>query len=325
MKIFLLSLVLIACTSCAPRAVPVDFSAQSEAPAPRLPGMTESNFVILQGERVYYESGGEGETPVLLVHGIGAGNSSHLWRKNTEALSEAHSVYALDLPGFARSGARARQYTNDLYVAVIKDFIRTVIGKPVAAIGGSLGSDYIIRVAAEEPELIERMLLSNPTGYDLLEPENKEGRTLITSDSSRNEDFYDLLTGSVVGSLLYDVIDSPTGIDFFLLYTVYLDKSLVTPDVTQFFLDNLEGDNKAFAPFSFFAGFLEQPAADYWPNTEQPALLVWGTKDVFTPLRYAEPFMAARPDVDLIVLEARAIPYEEDFEAFNELALEFLE
>lgn len=323
-----LSSILIFClvvlAACAPAAVPVTFSNEAQAPEPRLPGMSKSGFVTLQGERVYYESGGVQGTAVILVHGIGAGNSSHLWRNNTASLAESHRVFAFDWPGFARSGAKARQYSNDLYVAILKDFIREVVGESVAAIGGSLGSDYIIRVAAEEPELIERMLLSNPTGYDALEPENKEGRTFVTSDSARNQGFYDLLTTSVVGSLIYDVIDSPSGIDLFLLNFVYLDKTLVTPAVTNIYLDNLEGVNKAYAPFSFFAGFLEQPVVDFWPVTTQPSLLVWGSEDIFTPIRFSEPLLEARPEVELVVLPARAIPYEEASEAFNNLAKAFL-
>ena len=325
MRLFLfLSSLILVLVSCAPAAVPVSFSDAVQAPAPRLPGMTSSNFITLQGERVYYESGGNQGTPVVLVHGIGAGNSSHLWANNSRVLSKSHRVYAFDWPGFARSGARAKLYTNDLYVAILKDFIREVIGEPVNAIGGSLGADYIIRVAAENPELITRMLLSNPAGYDALEPENREGRAFVTSDSARNENFYNLLTTSVVGTLIYDVIDSPTGIDLFLLNAVYLDSSLVTPEVTQIYLDNLEGDNKAYAPFSFFAGYLEQSVVEFWPKTTQPSLLVWGSDDVFTPIRFSEPFLELRPEVELEVLNARAIPYEEASEAFNALALKFL-
>lgn len=324
LKSILLVLVLGLLSACAPAAVPVSFDAVETAPAPRLPGLTHSAYATLQGERVYYEWGGFQGSPVVMVHGIGAGNSSHLWRENTESLAASHRVYAFDWPGFARSGARARQYTNDLYVAVLEDFIREVVGEPVAIVAGSLGSDYSIRVAAENPELVTQMLLSNPTGYDLVNPENKEGRAFITTTSARNEGFYEQLSGSFLGPLIWSIIDSEGGIDFFLLNFVYLDRSRVTPELTQIYLDNLEGANKQYAPYSFFAGFLEQPVVDYWPRLSQPTLLVWSKDDIFTPIRYAEPMLEDRPDVRLELLTGRAIPYDEDAEHFNALAKDFL-
>ena len=323
-KFSLLLIILFFASACAPAAIPVDFDTTEIAPAARLPGLKHSAYVTLQGERVYYEWGGIQGSPVVLVHGIGAGNSSHLWRENTEALSESHRVYAFDWPGFARSGARARQYSNDLYVAVLKDFIREVVGEPVKIVAGSLGSDYAIRVAAETPELISQMLLTNPTGYDLVNPENKEGRAFITTTSARNEDFYERLSGSFLGPLIWSIINSEGGLDLFLLNFVYLDRSRVTPELTQIYLDNLTGANKEYAPFSFFAGFLEQPVLEFWPKTTQPTLLVWAEDDVFTPIRYAEPMLEDRPDVRLELLTGRAIPYDEDAERFNALAKDFL-
>lgn len=310
-------------SACAPVAAPLHSNEIDTAPPARLPGLSQSGYVTLQGERIYYEKGGAG-TAVVLVHGIGAGNSSHLWRKNTESLSKSHRVYAFDWPGFARSGARATLYTNDLYVSILKDFIREVVGQPAAIVAGSLGSDYAIRAAVEEPELISKLLLTNPTGYDLVNPENKEGRAFITTTDSRNQAFYDQLTTSFLGPFIWSILNTDGGLDFFLLNYVYLDRSLVSPEITQIYLENLQGPHKDYAPFAFFAGFLEQPVLDFWPRLTQETLLVWSPDDIFTPIRYAEPMLADRPEVRLELLTGRAIPYEEDAERFNALAKDFL-
>ena len=309
--------------SCAP-TVSTTLPSLTDLPPPaRLPGLGRSAYVLLEGERIYYEVGGQG-SPVVLVHGIGAGNSSHLWRQNTAAITKQHRVYAFDWPGFARSGARAIQYTNDLYTKVLTAFIREVVREPVAIVAGSLGSDYSIRVAAENPDLITRMLLSNPTGYDQFGSGDKEGRAFLTTNSRRNQEFYDRLSQSFLGDLIFSTVASEGGLNFFLYFFVYLNQGLVTPDLTQIYLQNLQGPSKQYAPFSFFAGFLEQPLSDFWPRTRQPTLLVWGSDDVFTPIRFAEPMLKARPEVRMEVLPARAIPYDEAFEAFNRIALGFL-
>lgn len=309
--------------ACAPTASPTPNSNEA-APAPRLPGMTQSQYVTLEGERVYFEAGGVRGSPVVFVHGIGAGNSSHLWRENTGPLARQHRVFAFDWPGFARSGARAVQYTNDLYVSVLTAFIRDVVREPVTLVAGSLGSDYAIRVAAERPELVTRLVVSNPGGYDVNDPENKEGRTLLTTTSNRNQELYDRFARTFLGDVIFSTLKAESGINFFLYNYVYLDWRRVTPELTAIYQQNLEGPNKQYAPFSFFAGFLEQRIAAFWPKVKQPTLLIWGADDIFTPIRFAQPLLQARPEVRLEVLRARAIPYDEDSDRFNRLALEFL-
>jgi pimeloyl-ACP methyl ester carboxylesterase len=320
MKRLLLTLAL-ALTACAPLSTPGRPNTSDAAPAPRLPGMTSSAFVELAGERVYYESGGSG-SPVLMIHGIGAGNSSHLWRNNTLALSREHRVYAFDFPGFARSGARAGAYTNDLYVAVIEGFIKTVIREPVMIVAGSYGADYAIRLAAEQPALITRLLLSNPSGYGLANAAN-DNMTLFGGNSARDEARYKQFAETPLGGLVFNVLDTDGGLNFFLNFYVYLDANKVTPELTKVYRDNLSGPNKAYAPFSFFSGLLSQPAEPYWPRLTQPTHLVWGTDDLFTPITQASEYLERRP-VPFTILRARAIPYDEVPDKFNAVALKFL-
>jgi pimeloyl-ACP methyl ester carboxylesterase len=320
---FLSIAVLAVLASCAPATSPNAPSIAEVAPAPRLPGMEKSEFALLAGERVYFEVGGQG-SPVVMVHGIGAGNSSHLWRENTAQLAKTHRVYAFDFPGFARSGARAIQYTNDLYTQVLREFIRDVVKERSMVVAGSLGADYTIRLAVESPELISRMLLSNPSGYDLNKPDNKQGRTLLTTTSARNQGLYEQFANTFLGDLIFTTLQSPAGLNFFLYNYVYLDWRRVNDSLTNIYRENLQGPNKKYAPFSFFAGFLEQPVVDLWSKATQPTLLVWGKDDIFTPIRFATPMLEARKDVQFEVLNARAIPYDEDFVRFNQLADAFL-
>ena len=61
-------------------------------------------FSWKHGKIFYKESGlGNSGMPILFVHGIGAGVSSFMWRKNFDSLSQRFRVYALDLLGFGFS------------------------------------------------------------------------------------------------------------------------------------------------------------------------------------------------------------------------------
>jgi pimeloyl-ACP methyl ester carboxylesterase len=247
-------LVLALTAACAPASSPNAPAISDAPPAARLPGMEKSEYALLAGERVYFEVGGKG-SPVEMVHGIGAGNSSHLWRENTAQLAKTHRVYAFDFPGFARSGARAMQYTNDLYANVLREFIRDVVKVPAMVVAGSLGADYTIRVAVENPELISRMLLSNPSGYDLNDPANKEGRTLLTTTSARNQGLYDQFANTFLGDLIFTTLQSPAGLNFFLYNFVYLDWRRVNDDLTNIYRENLQGANKKIRPIFVLRGF----------------------------------------------------------------------
>ena len=317
MRLFLGLLLLLA--ACAPVARDTSAPSLETPPAPRLAGMTSSAYVVLAGQRVYYETGGTG-TPVVFVHGIGAGNSMHLYRRNTAALAKQHRVYAFDFPGFARSGGLPIQYTNDLYVEVLEQFLRQVVGAPAALIAGSYGADYSIRVAVEQPALVSKLLLSNPSGYGF----SDEARAIRQSGNSRRDPAqFERFANTPLGALVFQVLSGEGGLNFFLYNYVYLDVNLVTPELTRIYQQNLEGANKAFAPFSFFSGLLDQDVSQLWGKVQQPTYMVWGSDDIFTPISESRYFLETRP-VPFAVLKARAVPYDEAFEKFNQLALRFL-
>ena len=132
-------------------------------------------YSVLEGEHgryawtrggISYTVRGRGE-PLVLIHGIYAGASSFEYRRVFAQLAEHHRVYAFDLLGFGLSDRPRITYTPDLYVALIQDFVRQVVGgmdHPVQVIASSLGAAFTIRAAAERPDLFDRLALIEPTG-----------------------------------------------------------------------------------------------------------------------------------------------------------------
>src|SRR6185369_11543639 len=116
----------------------------------------EGRFFNWKHGRVFYKTAGANHDgpPLVFIHGVGAGASSFMWRKNFDDLANDFHVYAFDLLGFGFSDKpAAASYSADLYVDLITDFIREVSGYPVKIIASSLGAAYAIRVADEHPEL----------------------------------------------------------------------------------------------------------------------------------------------------------------------------
>lgn len=279
-------------------------------PAPRVPGMTSSAFVTAAGvERLYYESGGQGSS-VVLIHGVGGGNSSMQWQKNAQALTSKHKVFVVDLPGFARSGARPILYDNTVYTAAIENFLKNVVREPAAIVCSSLACAYSTKIAVEKPELISKLLLVSPTGIDRLV-------------NPPNPGFYDSLINGVLGPVLYNVLKSPSGIGFFLYNQVYLDWRLADDEIIKLYQGNLEGSAKGYPVFAFISQYANQSVKELWGRVTQPSQIIWGTEDVNTPVSGAAAFLELKK-VPLHVLKGRAIPNDESPTAFNNLMLEFL-
>lgn len=306
----LLFAILLGFVSCAPMVTGNTPDPSEAVPAPRVPGMTASAFFSQPGtERVYYESGGTGSS-VVFIHGIGGGNSSMQWQKNAQALTASHKVFVLDLPGFARSGARPILYDSTVYISAIEAFLTNVVKAPAAIVCSSLGCAYSTKIAVEKPALISKLLLVSPTGIDRLV-------------NPPNPGFYDSLINGVLGSVLYNVLKSPSGIGFFLYNQVYLDWRLASDDIIRLYQGNLDGSAKGYPVFAFISQYANLSVKDLWGRVTQPARLVWGTDDVNTPASGAAAFTDLKK-VPLDVLRGRAIPNDESPEAFNALMLEFL-
>jgi len=98
--------------------------------------------------------------PLLIVHGIT--NSARGWSFVCEQLSDEHDVFAVDLRGHGESdkpehGYNAADYSKDLAGAI--DALGIV---PTAVLGHSLGARASARLAADRPELVERLILVDP-------------------------------------------------------------------------------------------------------------------------------------------------------------------
>ncbi|KAF8061875.1 hypothetical protein N665_1205s0001, partial [Sinapis alba] len=101
---------------------------------------------------------------VLLVHGFGA--SIPHWRRNINALSKHHTVYAIDLLGFGASEKPPGfSYTMESWAELILNFLEEVVQKPTVLIGNSVGSLACVIAASEsQRDLVKGLVLLNCAG-----------------------------------------------------------------------------------------------------------------------------------------------------------------
>lgn len=273
----------------------------------------EARFFDWKYGNIFYKTAGTEHTgpPLVFIHGVGAGSSSFMWRKNFDALARDFRVYAVDLLGFGFSDKPGTApYSADLYVELITDFIREVAGYPANVVASSLGAAYTIRVADEHSELIKSMVLNAPTGADKLN--QRPGMAGAA--------FYGLLQSPVLGTSFYNVMASERSIrDYARKHLFYDHRRVTNRVVTNFYATSHQlGAQHAIA--AFLSGYLNTDTLAAFSRLTQRVMLVWGKQDQTTPLERAVALLEANPRASLEVFDyCRMMPEQEHPEKFNTL------
>lgn len=111
--------------------------------------------------KIFYTKQGEGK-PILLVHDLTCGSSDLEWSKIKDELSKTNTVYTLDLLGCGRSDKPALTYTNFLYVQLISDFVKNVIGKRTDVVCTGSSAAFIVMSCYNDSTLFDKILMVNP-------------------------------------------------------------------------------------------------------------------------------------------------------------------
>src|SRR5437870_902732 len=109
----------------------------------------------------------EGRGPaVVLVHGLGGFAES--WRHNVPSLAARATVYAVDLPGFGRSGKPSAGYSLAYFTRALYAFLDAVGVGRVSLVGHSLGAAVAVTYALTHPARVDRLALVSAVvpGFD---------------------------------------------------------------------------------------------------------------------------------------------------------------
>ena len=106
--------------------------------------------------------------PIVLLHGFGGGVG--LWSLNLDQLSVDRPVYALDLPGFARSSRPAFSTVpgeaEQQFVDLIEDWRKEIgLNEPFILLGHSFGGFISAAYAIRYPTYIKQLVLVDPWGF----------------------------------------------------------------------------------------------------------------------------------------------------------------
>lgn len=285
----------------------------------RLPGEPKQFYSNFGTSMTYYKMAGQDRdaTPVVFVHGIGAGASSYEWLENFGVFAERHPVYAYDLLGFGNSHRPNIRYTAEVYIQQMTEFLQKVVEKPAVIVASSLSASYAVQVAYRQPDLVEKLVLLEPTGIN---PQATQKKVQILPSF-----FYGLLHAPVLGKSLYSLVAARSSIRSFLENQLFYDKSLVNNEMVEQYYTSAHQPGADFAPPSFFTGLLNAEIGETIGKLNQPVLAVFGKKAQITTVDEANALKSQNPRIQLEVMPGtRMLVHWEKADYFNQRALDFL-
>ncbi len=144
--------------------------------------------------KIYYTKSGKGN-PLLLVHDLNVASSAYEWSRVVGKLSHKRTVYTLDLLGCGRSDKPNLTYTNYIYVQLINEFIRKVIGAKTDVVATGDSFSFVVMACNMEPTNFGKLIGVSPC--DLFEMCRTPGR-------QKNAMKY-VIDSPVIGTGLYNM------------------------------------------------------------------------------------------------------------------------
>lgn len=179
----------------------------------------EGHYYDWRFGKIFYTKKGSGK-PILLIHDLNTAFSGYEWHELTERLSKTNTVYVIDLLGCGRSHKPDITYTNYLYVQMITDFIRHIIGRKTDVIASGLSSSFVLMACHNDDSIIDKVVMVSPHSLFALN-RMPSGNTKIIKM---------LINIPVIGTLVYNILFSKKKLAASLERDYFYDGSKLTDD-----------------------------------------------------------------------------------------------
>lgn len=268
------------------------------------------NYYEWRFGKIYYRKKGHG-TPVLLIHDLNVYSSAYEWNKVIDELAKTRTVYAVDLLGCGRSEKPRITYTNYLYVQLITDFIKNVIGEKTDVVANGYSGSFSVLAGYSDTDYINKLILINPPSLASL--------NRIPSKRSKLHKF--ILELPVFGTLIYNIRTCQSNIQLLFTEKYLYNPFSVTPEMIDTYY---EASHRSFSSSKFLLSSL---VSGYTNNSINHALsemnqsiTVLSCEGEKESEKIAESYITCNPAIETFTLKnAKHLPQLETPEKFVEL------
>ena len=124
----------------------------------------EDGWVEVDGFRVHYLKAGEGNVPVLLLHGGGYDSASLSYKHGIGPISEHHRVFAPDWPGYGESDKPEMEYATEYYVGFLGRLMDALGLEKASLVGISMGGAIALGFSLRSPQRVDKLVLVDSHG-----------------------------------------------------------------------------------------------------------------------------------------------------------------
>ena len=237
------------------------------------PGFGKQAIVTSLGSMVYYTPVAKNEelSPLIFLHNFGGGASAYEWSKVYPAFTSNYRVLAPDLIGWGESAHPVRNYQIADYLQTIAEFIQKTCQTPVTVVASSLTAGFTIRLAIQQPDLFQKLLLVCPSGFD--DFGQGAGRRLPLQ----------LISTPLVDRLIYALgAENAVAVRNFLMQFLFALPERVSEEMVEAYLASAQQPNAEYAALAFLKGDLYFDLALYLPQLAIPTVMLWGEQAQFT-------------------------------------------
>jgi len=266
---------------------------------------------------IHYTVRGRGE-PMLLLHDLRPGSSAYEYRQIFAPLAAQYRVFAPDLLGYGRSGRPAISYTPQLYVALIEDLLRQVLGatdQPAHVIAAGQAAAFAVLAAQARPQLFRSLALISPMGLAT----DADQRHALAARAARL-----LLRTPLLGQSAYNAAVSRLWLRQALRRRQAPGSAPLSDDVIDQYYATAHLPGARFAPADSLAATLGDEASEAFTSVRAPTLLLWGQRDRARAVTEARTLRARLPGAELRLFPTGAMPHVEAPDAFTREVLAWL-
>lgn len=218
---------------------------------------------------IAYMDEGKGE-PIIFIHGLGSYGPA--WKKTVAGLSDKHRCIVIDLPGYGKSSKGNYEGSMSYYADIVKSITEKLGLEKVTLAGHSMGGQISIMAALAYPDLVEKLLLFSPAGFEKFSAGQKQW-------------FREVLTPRSVALTPVETLITNVGYNFYDF-----------PKDAQFMIDDriamrtAEGfDLYCHQIVKSINGMVDEPVFEYLKDIKAPTIVIYGEQDNLIPNRFLNP------------------------------------
>lgn len=225
----------------------------------------------IDGIPLGYLDEGVGDTLLFFVHGLGSNKMA--WSKNLVELRKKYRCIAIDLPGYQDSGFGQGVHDLIFYRNILSSFIQSFEGGKIL-IGHSMGGQIAIMTSYAFPELLHRLVLVAPAGFELF----SEEASRMMKNIYQAQMVFNMTEEQIVSSIQLNFYQFPDDARFMIQDRTSLTQGQGFMQYCDMIVQNI-------------AGMLNTPVASILPDISIPVLILFGKKDQLIPNQYFNPHL----------------------------------